>query len=303
MRTSPEPSALDGRVSRVTTWCPWIWSSADSSMVMRRSPSGMKLDRTFSMVVFPVPVPPTTIMLIFPRTQASRKTAASMVTEPSPIRSCMTMARSGNFRMVSTGTPQGQRRHDGVDTGAVGQAGVHHRRRLVDPAADGGDHAVDDAPVLALRAEDDLAALDLALALDPDLVEGVTHDFGDGPVGQQGLERPVAERVLEHLLHEALALDGRDADVLALEDLVHRGADLGPQLVGRQVGRRRRDLRQDLGLDLRLGLRPHFARRGAVGAAAAGCLSAGRPVGDPPLRLFGPRVLGRDHAVGGCELL
>ena len=80
--------------------------------------------------------------------------------------------------------------------------------------------------------EDDLAPLDPALALDPDLVVGVAHDLGDGVVGEQRLERPVAERVLEHLLDEALALDRRDPDVLALEDLVDRGADLGPQLVG-----------------------------------------------------------------------
>ena len=63
----------------------------------------MKLDRTFSIVVFPVPVPPTTIRLIFPRTNASRNTAASMESEPRPIRSCMTRALSGNFRIVSTG--------------------------------------------------------------------------------------------------------------------------------------------------------------------------------------------------------
>ena len=55
------------------------------------------------MVVLPVPVPPTTIRLILPRTRASRKTAASMVSDPRLMRSCMTRARSGNFRTVSTG--------------------------------------------------------------------------------------------------------------------------------------------------------------------------------------------------------
>ena len=55
------------------------------------------------MVVFPVPVPPTTTMLILPRTRASRKTAASMLSDPRLMRSCMRKARSGNFRMVRTG--------------------------------------------------------------------------------------------------------------------------------------------------------------------------------------------------------
>ena len=50
--------------------------------------------------------------------------------------------------------------------------------------------------------------------------------FRDGPVSQQHLERAVAEGVLEHLLDEALALDGRDPDVLALEDLVDGASDL-----------------------------------------------------------------------------
>ena len=72
---------------------------------------------------------------------------------------------------------------------------------------------------------------ELALALDPDLVELVAHDLSDRAVRQQRLERTVPERVLEHLLDESLALDGRDADVLVFEDFIDGGADLGPQLV------------------------------------------------------------------------
>ena len=46
--------------------------------------------------------------------------------------------------MVSTG-PTGERRDDGVDARAVGEARVDHRRRLVDAPAEGRDDALDDA--------------------------------------------------------------------------------------------------------------------------------------------------------------
>src|SRR5262249_3423799 len=39
----------------------------------------------------------------------------------------------------------GQRRNDGVDTRAVGQTRVDHRRAVVDAAADAADDAIDDA--------------------------------------------------------------------------------------------------------------------------------------------------------------
>ena len=46
------------------------------------------------------------------------------------------------------------------------------------------DHPVDDPAVLVWRIEDDLAPLQPALALNPDLVEFVAHDFGDTAVGE-----------------------------------------------------------------------------------------------------------------------
>ena len=48
-----------------------------------------------------------------------------------------------------------------------------------------------------------------AVALDPDLVRAVDHDLGDRVVGQELLERPVAERVVGDLLDEALAIVAR----------------------------------------------------------------------------------------------
>ena len=42
------------------------------------------------------------------------------------------------------GPVNGQRRNNGVHTGAVGQTRVDHGRRFVDPPPDPGDDAVDD---------------------------------------------------------------------------------------------------------------------------------------------------------------
>ena len=44
-------------------------------------------------------------------------------------------------------------RNDGVYTGAVGQAGVDHRRRLVDAPPDTGNDAVDDLQQVTIVAE------------------------------------------------------------------------------------------------------------------------------------------------------
>src|SRR5262249_10834384 len=38
----------------------------------------------------------------------------------------------------------GERRNDGIDTGTVGQAGIHHGRRFVDAPSDAGNNALND---------------------------------------------------------------------------------------------------------------------------------------------------------------
>ena len=64
----------------------------------------------------------------------------------------------------------GQRVHDAVDAGAVGQTGVHHRVRLVDAPADLAHDLVDDAPQVGLVGELDLGLDELAAPLHVDVV-------------------------------------------------------------------------------------------------------------------------------------
>ena len=54
----------------------------------------------------------------------------------------------------------------------------------------------------------------LPIALDPDVVGAVDHDLGDGVVGEQALERPVAEDVVGELGRDLVALDAREAGLL-----------------------------------------------------------------------------------------
>ena len=92
-----------GRDSNRTTCGCCSFSSAASSIVRIRSSSGMKEEITLSVVVFPAPVPPATMMLIRPRTHASRNLATGEVIVPNSIRSSAWYGSAANFRIVSAG--------------------------------------------------------------------------------------------------------------------------------------------------------------------------------------------------------
>ena len=72
-------------------------------MVTMRSVLGMKLDKTFSVVVFPEPVPPDTTMLKRASTAACMNCAASRVSVPKLIRSVMVNGSRANLRIVIVG--------------------------------------------------------------------------------------------------------------------------------------------------------------------------------------------------------
>ncbi len=101
--TWPSPSILAGRVSKRMTCGRRIWSSAGSSMVITRSVSGMKDDKTFSSVVLPAPVPPETTIFSRIWTHASSKSAISAASVPKRIRSSTLYGSWENLRMVIAG--------------------------------------------------------------------------------------------------------------------------------------------------------------------------------------------------------
>ncbi len=99
MVTWPLPSTFGGRDSRRITWDCWSWSSAESSMVMMRSCSGIRPDRALSRVVFPVPVAPDTMMLNFACTSPASRYTIGSSREPRPVISCRVKER-GKRRIV-----------------------------------------------------------------------------------------------------------------------------------------------------------------------------------------------------------
>ena len=234
--TAPLPSMFGGRDSRRTTCGCCSLSSAASSIVMMRSSSGMNDDSTFSVVVFPAPVPPETMMFVRPRTQASRNFATAELIVPNSTRSSAWYGSAANFRIVSAGTVEGQRRDDRVDTRAVGQPGVDVGRRLVDATADLADDLVDRATQLLLVVELRAGPEQLAGPLHVDRVPVVDHDLRDLGVADVGLQRAEPQHAVADLPNDQQLLLRGEAVLLLVEQLaqplVHQAFQLG-------VGQRR----------------------------------------------------------------
>jgi len=77
-------------------------------------------------------------------------------------------------------------------------------------------------------AEDDLGFLDAPFALDVDLRMAVHEDVGDRRILQQQLERSQPEQLVQHVLHDVLAVEQteRNALVFAVQQLLDDRPDL-----------------------------------------------------------------------------
>ncbi len=159
---------------------------------MIRSESGIAPESALSSVVLPEPVPPEIRMLSSAWTHSSRNSRHSWVSEPLSRRSLRSQRDLGELPDREQRSGQRQRRDHRVDAAAVRQAGVDHRRGLVDPAADLGHDLVDDPPQVVVVGEPHLGPLQPALALEPDVARTVDHDLGHAVVIEKGLDRPVA---------------------------------------------------------------------------------------------------------------
>ena len=161
-------------------------------------------------------------MLHWASMQRDRNSTDCSESEPMLIMSSIERRRRLNFRIVSSGGER-KRRDDRVHAAPVREARVDHRRRLVDAPADLRHDLVDDAAQVRLVREAHGRLVELAPALDPDVVGAVAHDLGDRVVREQALERPVAEDVVEDLRREALAVLAGDAGLVVQEPAHVRG--------------------------------------------------------------------------------
>ena len=224
-----------------------------------------------------------------------------------------------------------QRRHDGVDARAVGEARVADRRGFVDAPADLADDALADVEQLLVVAEADAGLLDLAGDFDEHRVGAVDHDVGDVVARQQRLERAVAEHVVADVVEQFFLLGDRHHDVLDRDDLVDDVADFLARRLAVELGelgeidrfdQRAEDRRLDLVVVVRA---PRFLRgrrsarrfagrdrrrgdgRGAASRARAPALRADRRRGPRalpaafafvPLRLPNTTILHADDLLG-----
>jgi len=94
------------------------------------------------------------------------------------------------------GAVECERRYNRVDTRAVGQARIDHRRRFIDAPADSRDDPVDDQHQMLVILEGHVGRVQLAEFFDVNLVVAVDQDVSDGVVAKERLEWSEAEQLV-----------------------------------------------------------------------------------------------------------
>src|SRR6267154_5661636 len=124
------------------------------------------------------------------------------------------------------GAVERERRNDRVDTRAVGQARIDHRRRFIDAPADSRDYSVDDQHQMLVVLERNVGGVQLAKLFDVNLVVAVDEDVGDGVVAKERLERTEAEQLVFEFLDQASSVDIGKQAAFFVENVVNCGGDL-----------------------------------------------------------------------------
>ena len=222
-------------------------------MVTTRSECGIDCDNALSNVVLPALVAPATRRFHPAATVHRRNVAATPSTPNSPsVTARVAEAADGDARAVDR-----ERRDHRVQAGAVGQAGVDHRRGAVEPQPERCHDPFDDVDD-ARGVEVEHHRFEPAGAFDVGTAGTVDHDLGDGGIGEQGLERPQPRDLVGELLEQGVEPGRGEQRLLVVEQvaegLPHRlGVDrrvvdpqrhealVDPLLEQAVVGGRRRD--------------------------------------------------------------
>ena len=104
-----------------------------------------------------------------------------------------------NFRIVSSGPESESGGMIAFTRDPSGRRASTSGRRLVDPSSDLADHLRDDPAQVRRVGEGQCGLRQQAGPLDPDVLRTVDHDLRHRRVGEQALERPVAEDVVGDL--------------------------------------------------------------------------------------------------------
>ena len=128
-----------------------------------------------------------------------------------------------------------QRRDDRVQTRAIRQASVHHRRRLINAAADLRHDAVDDLQQVFVIAKRHLVPLDAAVLFDEHVLRPVDHDVRDAGLFQQNFQRAEAERFVENFFDQPFSFRAIEQRVFGIAEVFDDEANLAAQSIPLQI--------------------------------------------------------------------
>ncbi len=119
-----------------------------------------------------------------------------------------------------------QWRNDRVDTRTVGQARIHHGRRLVDTPTYPRDDLVDDSQQVPVILELHRCQMELAGPLDKDLIGAIDQDIGDADILQQWLQRPKPQNLIQDIVDQTRLLGQVKGLVFLQQQFAHNLANL-----------------------------------------------------------------------------
>ena len=205
--TSPAPSMLRGRVSIRTTWGCCSRSSAASSIVATRSSAGMNPESAFSSVVLPL-AGPARDQDVDPGPDARREEVDHLLGDR-PLGDQVLELSSGLApnRRIETRVPSSARGGmialtrlpSGSRASTIGMVSSTRRPTRLTMRWTIWSRCFSSLKTTSDRDQP-------ALALDVDRLRSVDQDVGDRRVPDQRFERTQAERLVEHLADEPLAL-------------------------------------------------------------------------------------------------
>jgi hypothetical protein len=158
---------------------------------------------------------------------ARKKSSISRVSEPFSDQRFDIVAAFTEAPDRECGTVERERRNDRVDTRAVTQARIDHRRRFIDPAPDLRDDAVDDQHQMLIILEGHVGAMKLAELFDVHLVEWpLTRMSVMSSSCSSGSSGPSPEQLVFDFADQPRAIDLGEKPAVVVECVVDRGGHL-----------------------------------------------------------------------------
>ena len=175
-------------------------------------------------------------MFFRPRTTASRKAWMSGENIPSCIRSVRRKPLAAEAANRQRGGIDRHGRKRGIDSAAVGEPRIDHRRAFVDPSSDSGGDPLDDPHQVVCVSETNVGLLQASETFHIDLLRAVDENVGDRRIGHQRRQRSHPQRFFQQVAYQPATFVFVQRQVLDLEGFIDERLDEFGQrlLAGRQ---------------------------------------------------------------------